>query len=34
MTANTKEDQDLKNGLLDDTFTIVDLEKVISTSIE
>lgn len=34
MTANTKEDQDLKNGLLDDTFTVVDLEKLISTSIE
>ena len=34
MTANTKDDQDLKNGLLDDTFTVVDLEKVISTSIE
>ena len=29
MTANTKQDQELKNMLLDDTFTILDLEKVL-----
>ena len=34
MTANTKEDFDLKVGLLDDTYTILDLEKVINNSID
>ena len=34
MTANTKEDFDLKVGLLDDTFTILDLEKVLNNSVE
>jgi len=29
MTANTKDDFELKCGLLDDTFTILDLEKVL-----
>ena len=28
MTANTPVDRDLKNGLLDDTLTIVNLEKL------
>lgn len=26
MTANTKEDQDLKVGLVDDTMTVINLE--------
>lgn len=26
MTANTKDDCDLKNGMLDDLFTIIDRE--------
>lgn len=34
MTANTKEDFELKVGLLDDTYTILDLEKVINNSID
>ena len=28
MTANTVIDKDLKNGLLDDTLTIINLEKL------
>ena len=32
MTANTKEDFELKCGLLDDTFTILDFEKILLTS--
>ena len=34
MTANTKEDFELKCGLLDDTFTILDMEKVLFHSLE
>ncbi len=32
MTANTKDDFDLKCGILDDTFTLLDMEKVLSLS--
>lgn len=28
MTANTPSDYDMKVGLLDDTFTVLDLEKM------
>jgi len=28
MTANTETDRLLKNGLLDDAFTIIDFEKM------
>jgi len=28
MTANTPEDCEVKCGLLDDTFTIIDMEKM------
>ena len=28
LTASTKEDEELKNNMLDDCFTIVDMEKV------
>jgi tubulin polyglutamylase TTLL9 len=34
MTANTPADAELKNSILDDTFTVLDLEKVISQSAE
>jgi tubulin polyglutamylase TTLL9 len=30
MTANTKEDKDLKVGVLDDVFTILNLEKLLT----
>ena len=30
MTANTKEDKQLKVGVLDDVFTILNLEKVLT----
>ncbi|EGR31891.1 tubulin-tyrosine ligase family protein, putative [Ichthyophthirius multifiliis] len=30
MTANTQQDSELKQGILDDTFTIIDLEKVLT----
>lgn len=30
MSANTKEDYDLKLAVLDDTFTIVDIEKILN----
>jgi len=30
MTANTKHDCELKCGLIDDTFTIIDLEKILT----
>lgn len=29
MSANTRLDQELKNNILDDTFNIIDLEKVL-----
>lgn len=32
MTANTKEDFDLKCSILDDTFTLLDMERVLSLS--
>lgn len=30
MTANTPNDYEMKIGLLDDTFTVLDIEKVLS----
>jgi tubulin polyglutamylase TTLL9 len=30
MTANTKEDKELKVGVLDDIFTILNFEKVLT----
>jgi tubulin polyglutamylase TTLL9 len=30
MTANTPNDYEMKIGLLDDTFTVLDLEKILS----
>ena len=30
MTANTKEDHKLKVGMVDDTFTIINLEKILT----
>ncbi len=34
MTANTEDDFELKVGLLDDTFSILDLEKLLLTATE
>lgn len=31
MTANTKEDSDLKIRLIDDVMTILDFEKILTT---